>query len=89
MEPLHCHGLSICRRPPHIVDCPVISELALQLLGVVLDLVEEFWLVMLLPDSHLLPDVAQETELLHGLVAVEGRRPPAQLLADLLLRWRR
>ena len=64
MEPLHLHGLALGWRPAPVVDLPVILKLAFELLAFVLDLVEEIWLVVLLPDSHLFADIAQESELL-------------------------
>ena len=89
MEPLHLHGLALGWRPAPVVDLPVVLELAFEFLAFVLDLVEEVWFVVLLPDSHLFANVAQESVLLHSLIAMENCSQPRQLLSDLFLQWRR
>lgn len=89
VQPLQFHALAFGWRPVMVVDLPVILVLALQFLPLVLEFVEEVRFMMLLPDPHLLVDVAVEPELLHCLVAVEDLSMLGDpSLPDLLRCWR-
>ena len=59
MEPFNGDGLTLCWGPAPVVHLPVIFELALQLLPVELEFIEQVRLVVLLPDPDLLAYIAQ------------------------------